>query len=51
MLERSAVESELRQSSVDTLFQDRDDFLWIGTREGLVRWDGYTANDWHLATT
>jgi ligand-binding sensor domain-containing protein/serine phosphatase RsbU (regulator of sigma subunit) len=28
------------QTSVDVLFQSRDGYLWIGTREGLVRFDG-----------
>ncbi len=26
---------------VTALAQDRDGFLWIGTQDGLVRWDGY----------
>ena len=47
VLERAAVERHLRQSAVDGLFQDRDGFLWIGTREGLVRWDGFRARYWH----
>ncbi len=46
-LERSPVESILRQSAVDALFQDRDGFLWIGSREGLVRWDGSNARYWY----
>ncbi len=47
VLSRAAAESELRQSGVDAIFQDRDHFLWFGTREGLVRWDGFTARHWH----
>jgi ligand-binding sensor domain-containing protein/serine phosphatase RsbU (regulator of sigma subunit) len=30
------------ETSVDVLFQSRDGYLWIGTREGLVRFDGVT---------
>lgn len=43
---RSSVEAHLRQSGVDALFEDRDGFLWIGTREGLVRWDGHESRHW-----
>lgn len=27
----------------EAIFQDRDGFLWIGTTNGLVRYDGYTT--------
>ncbi|MEM7351229.1 MAG: two-component regulator propeller domain-containing protein [Acidobacteriota bacterium] len=47
VLERSPVERVIRQSAVDALYQDADGFLWLGTREGLVRWDGETARYWH----
>ncbi len=47
ILEHAPVQNALRQSAVDTLFQDREGFLWIGTREGLVRWDGSNARYWH----
>jgi len=30
----------LPQNSVQTILQGRDGYLWIGTREGLVRFDG-----------
>lgn len=33
-------ESGLPQNSVYTLLQSRDGYLWIGTEEGLVRFDG-----------
>jgi signal transduction histidine kinase/ligand-binding sensor domain-containing protein/DNA-binding response OmpR family regulator len=31
----------LSQSPVFSLFQDRKGFVWIGNREGLIRFDGY----------
>ena len=46
VLERSALERVIRQSAVDTFYQDPEGFLWLGTREGLVRWDGNQARTW-----
>jgi diguanylate cyclase (GGDEF)-like protein len=34
------VEQGLPQNSVQALLQTRDGFLWLGTQEGLVRFDG-----------
>ena len=34
------MESGLPQSTVDAIVQTRDGYLWIGTEEGLVRFDG-----------
>ena len=36
------VEDGLSQSTILTLFQSRDRFLWFGTIAGLNRYDGYT---------
>jgi len=33
-------DSGLPQNSVDTILQTRDGYLWLGTQEGLVRFDG-----------
>ena len=33
-------ESGLPQSTVDAIVQTRDGYLWLGTQEGLVRFDG-----------
>lgn len=30
-----------------SIAQDRDGFLWIGTFDGLARWDGHAMRVWH----
>ncbi len=35
-------EKGLNVTSINDIFQDREGFLWLATREGLVRFDGYT---------
>jgi ligand-binding sensor domain-containing protein/signal transduction histidine kinase len=39
---RYGVEDGLSQNSIQVIFQDRNGFLWIGTQDGLDRFDGYT---------
>jgi len=36
------IEDGLPQNGVQTILQDSSGFLWIGTQEGLVRYDGYS---------
>ena len=38
---RLSVRDGLSQSSVETILQDRNGFLWFGSQEGLNRYDGY----------
>jgi len=33
-------ESGLPQNTIDVILQTRDGYLWMGTEEGLVRFDG-----------
>lgn len=37
-----SLEEGLSQSVVNTILQDRQGFLWIGTEDGLNRYDGYS---------
>lgn len=36
-------EGGLPKTTVSALAQDSDGFLWVGTQNGLARWDGYRA--------
>ena len=40
--EQISLEEGLSQSVVNTILQDRKGFLWVGTDDGLNRYDGYT---------
>jgi ligand-binding sensor domain-containing protein/signal transduction histidine kinase len=40
--ERIGIEQGLSQSSVNTILQDSQGFLWFGTEDGLNRYDGYS---------
>ncbi|HXI01129.1 MAG TPA: two-component regulator propeller domain-containing protein [Sphingobacteriaceae bacterium] len=35
------INNGLSQNSVFSIFQDKDDYIWIGTEDGLNRFDGY----------
>jgi ligand-binding sensor domain-containing protein/serine phosphatase RsbU (regulator of sigma subunit) len=41
-VQRWSVEQGMSQASVNTLLQDRTGLMWIGTHDGLNRFDGYT---------
>ena len=36
------VSDGLSNNSVNTIYKDRDGFMWFGTTTGLNRYDGYT---------
>ncbi|MFN8116928.1 MAG: two-component regulator propeller domain-containing protein [Bacteroidia bacterium] len=38
---RVSIEEGLSAVTVNTIFQDSQDFIWIGTQDGLNRFDGY----------
>ena len=39
--QRYGIENGLSQTTVRDLFQDQDGFVWLGTQDGLNRFDGY----------
>jgi len=38
---RISIEQGLSNSTIETIYQDKRGFIWIGTRDGLNRYDGY----------
>jgi len=39
--EQLSLDNGLSQSAVNVILQDRQGFLWVGTEDGLNRYDGY----------
>ena len=42
MFKHLEVADGLSSNTVYSIYQDRDGFMWFGTRNGLNRYDGYT---------
>ncbi|MEM7371505.1 MAG: two-component regulator propeller domain-containing protein [Bacteroidota bacterium] len=45
--ERFGLKEGLPNMSIQTLYQDEEGFLWIGTWDGLSRYDGYGFENFH----
>ncbi len=45
--ESHSVEEGLSQSSVFAVAEDSSSFLWLGTQDGLNRWDGHRFQSFH----
>ena len=45
--EQISTQQGLSDNAITKLFQDRDGFLWIGTENGLNRFDGHHIRSWH----
>jgi len=41
-----SVEDGLSQNSVNYIFQDHNGFIWLGTQDGLNKYDGYKFTDY-----
>ncbi len=44
---RISVEDGLSQASIRAMIQDADGFVWLGTQDGLNRYDGYQFQVYH----
>src|SRR6056297_4260470 len=44
LVEHYSIEDDLSQTAINTVIQDSRGFLWIGTQDGLNKFDGYNFN-------
>jgi len=42
-----SVNDGLPQQAVTSIMQDKNDFMWLSTYDGLCRYDGYTYHNYH----
>lgn len=47
-LEQFSINEGLSSSSISTLFEDSRGYLWVGTRDGLNRYDGYNFRSYNF---
>lgn len=41
-----SVINDLPSNSVSMAYEDRDGYIWLGTQDGLCRYDGYRLKTW-----
>lgn len=47
VFEKITTREGLSQNDVNAIYQDKQGFLWIGTHDGLNRYDGYSFKTYH----
>ncbi|MCK4344957.1 MAG: hypothetical protein KAX05_06685, partial [Bacteroidales bacterium] len=45
--EKIGIEQGLSQMTINCIIQDRKGFLWIGTSDGLNKFDGYSITNYY----
>ena len=43
-----SIEDGLSQATVETMMQDSKGYIWLGTNDGLDRYNGYTFKNIHM---
>jgi ligand-binding sensor domain-containing protein len=49
--EHLSMKQGLSNNTVTAILQDREGFLWVGTQDGLNKFDGYTFTTYHPGTS